>query len=162
MLGSFGAFVYAYYMWKNSQIKPAEGKPEMAHLKAAIATGAFIVLYDLVWENLGLILNWWRSNQALFYIGYCPADVLFDFFFMVSALCLFFPKREDTRWGLLFILAGSIGNEFLEKSLVDIGLMNYMTYYNVVYATALYAIAWILMYGAFYKFYNYFKKSKPM
>jgi hypothetical protein len=119
----------------------------------AIKIGAFLLIFDFIFENTGWIFGLWQTFSTV-YVGVVPIQVMGIAFFGGIAWALYLPKRFSF-WhsfpdALVFGLFGALG----EWLLIQQGLFVYKLWWTSIFAFFSYFLTWCLLH---FIRYNVFK-----
>lgn len=123
-------------------------KAKTARLEAAVATGAFISLFDFGLENVGAQLGYWVSRNSIFFVLAVPIEILVGSFVAGMAWFLLYnPFRQDIKLILPTLILWSIGGTLGEYFLKLAGLMQYGNgWQSFPHAFLTYLISFLIFY----------------
>lgn len=118
-------------------------------LKFALATGAFIAIFDFILENAGAQFGYWVSKKSLFFVLAVPIEIITGAFIAGTAWYLLY---DSLKWNrkivLLSIILWSIGGTAGEYYLNFTGFMSYGNgWLSIPHAFVTYFVAFLVFYG---------------
>ncbi len=116
-----------------------------ARIKKAIFMGAFLLLFDFVFETSGALFGLWGPRNSLFIIGAVPVEVMAITFFGGIAWSLYLPKKFDFTHSLMDILLFSFFGAFGEWLLIKNNVFQYAPPWNSLLAFISYALTWAIL-----------------
>jgi len=128
--------------WKNK-----------TRIKKALAIGLFLMIFDFVFENLGVLdtfLGQWRSFHSLFFVLAVPVEIIFITLLGGAAWALYLPRKFNIFYSLgdtlLFSTYGMVGEYILNSH----GIMQYRSGW-IPNEFIGYMITWIILHILAYK-----------
>ncbi|MBI2445409.1 hypothetical protein HYV43_03410 [Candidatus Micrarchaeota archaeon] len=120
-------------------------RPSRDTLKHALLLGAFLAVFDFIFENAGAMAGLWYSQGAPIYLWAVPYQVFFIALFAGMAFHVVLPARKD----MLYIMATSlliaaIGTG-IESILLDHGLLTYAGGWTSTHAVMAYWATFMLL-----------------
>jgi hypothetical protein len=120
-------------------------RPSRETLKQALLLGAFLAVFDFVFENAGAQAGLWYSQGAPIYLLAVPIQVYFIALLAGMAFHLVLPARKD----MLYIMATSLliaaVGTGIESILLDHGLLTYAGGWTSTHAVMAYWATFMLM-----------------
>lgn len=119
-------------------------------LQNAMKIGAFLLVFDFIFENTGWIFGLWQTWSA-FAVGVVPIEVMGIAFFGGTAWALYLPKKFSMMHSLIdsfiFGFFGALG----EWLLIQQGLFAYYHWWTSMLAFATYFGTWLLLHFIKYR-----------
>lgn len=119
-------------------------------LAKAFAIGAFLLVFDFMFENAGWLLGLWQTKSAVA-IGVVPIEVMGIAFFGGAAWALYLPRKfrldHSIADVLVFAAFGAVG----EWLLIRQGLFTYSLWWNSGFAFLAYLGTWIVLHFVRYR-----------
>jgi len=127
-----------------------ESRSAGKRLGNALKLGAFLLVFDFIFENAGWLLGLWEAKSAVA-VGVVPLEVMAIAFFGGAAWALYLPKRfslaHSLADALVFAFFGALG----EWLLIRQGLFSYDLWWTSAHAFVSYLIAWGALHFMRYK-----------
>jgi len=122
-------------------------------IKKALLIGLFLMIFDFVFENLGILdtfLGHWQSFHSLFFVLYVPIEIIFITLLGGAAWALYLPRKFNIFYSigdvLLFSTYGMVGEYILNSS----GIMYYRGGW-IPNEFIGYMVTWIILHVLAYK-----------
>lgn len=130
-----------------------EASENRGRLTSAMEVGAFLLIFDFVFENSGWLAGLWYTKSE-FHVGVVPLQVMGIAFFGGAAWALYLPRKFN-RWHsvvdcLVFATFGALG----ERLLIGQVLFVYQQWWTSYDAFVAYFLTWVILhyvrYGVFF------------
>jgi hypothetical protein len=131
-----------------------EARENRGRLSSAMKVGAFLLIFDFIFENSGWVLGLWYTTSQ-FHVGVVPLQVMGIAFFGGAAWALYLPRRFNLWHSavdcLVFATFGALG----ERLLIGQVLFVYQWWWTTYDAFAAYFLTWVILhyvrYGVFFR-----------
>jgi len=127
-----------------------EARKERERLANALKIGAFLLVFDFIFENTGWLMGLWQTKSA-FAVGVVPIEVMGIALFGGAAWALYVPKKFKL-WNsffdsIIFAFFGALG----EWLLIQQGLFVYKLWWTSLFAFIAYFLTWVILHFVRYK-----------
>jgi hypothetical protein len=131
-----------------------EARENRGRLTSAMKVGAFLLIFDFIFENSGWVLGLWYTTSQ-FHVGVVPLQVMGIAFFGGAAWAFCLPRRFNF-WHLavdclVFATFGALG----ERLLIGQVLFVYQQWWTSYDAFGAYFLTWVILhyvrYGVFFR-----------
>ncbi len=130
-----------------------EASENRGRLTSAMEVGAFLLIFDFIFENSGWLAGLWYTKSE-FHVGVVPLQVMGIAFFGGAAWALYLPRRFNLWHSivdcLVFATFGALG----ERLLIGQVLFVYQQWWTSYDAFVAYFLTWAILhyvrYGVFF------------
>ncbi len=121
-----------------------ESRERKKGLGNALKIGAFLLVFDFIFENSGWIFGLWQT-KSIIAVGVVPIEVMGIAFFGGAAWAMYLPKKFNLWHSLsdsvIFAFFGALG----ERLLIMQGLFVYKLWWTSVAAFFAYFLTWVIL-----------------
>ncbi|MCX8202638.1 MAG: hypothetical protein N3G74_02440 [Candidatus Micrarchaeota archaeon] len=114
----------------------------------AVKLGVFLLAFDFVFENAGLLLGYWNTSGSILQIGAVPIEVMGIAFCAGFTYAVLFQKRFDWQLGFFSSVWIAAAGTAIEAILVGFEVLNYAGGWTSLHAFAAYVVAFMIMHKA--------------
>ncbi|MFH0737069.1 MAG: hypothetical protein V1827_00760 [Candidatus Micrarchaeota archaeon] len=119
----------------------------------ALRIGAFLLVFDFIFENAGWLMGLWQTSSAIA-VGVVPIEVMGITLFGGAAWALYLPKKFDPMHSLadslIFASFGALG----EWLLIRQGLFLYNGWWTSALAFVSYLLTWGILHFVRYRIFK--------
>lgn len=128
-------------LWFAIQFRDAKHRKRLSN---ALKIGAFLLVFDFVFENSGWLAGLWQTHSILA-VGVVPIQVMGIAFFGGAAWASYLPKKFNFWHSLtdcvVFATFGALG----EWLLIQQGLFTYSLWWTSAFAFSAYFLTWVIL-----------------
>ncbi|MEM3770731.1 MAG: hypothetical protein QXW80_00165 [Candidatus Micrarchaeia archaeon] len=138
---AIGIWGTIYYL-----IKDKTSKSKLNELNSrAIRLGIFLLVFDFIFENLGLLLGYWYTSGSILQLGAVPIEVMGIAFCAGFTYAVLFPRKFDTKLGFFSSVWIAAAGTAIEAILVSQGVLTYIGGWTSLHAFVSYLAAFMIM-----------------
>jgi len=127
-----------------------EGRENRGRLSSALEVGAFLLIFDFIFENSGWLAGLWYTTSE-FHVGVVPLQVMGIALFGGAAWALYLPRTFNLWHSLtdciLFATFGALG----ERLLIGQVLFVYQQWWTSYDAFGAYFLTWVILHVVRYR-----------
>ncbi len=120
-------------------------RPTRDQLKKALLLGAFLAVFDLVFETAGAQAGLWYSQGGFAYLWAVPVQVFLIALLSGAAFHFVLPARKDALYMMSTALVIAAIGTGIESILLDHGLLTYASGWTSTHAIAAYWATFMLV-----------------
>lgn len=137
-----------------------EAREGRGRLTSAMEVGAFLLIFDFIFENSGWLAGLWYTKSE-FHVGVVPLQVMGIAFFGGAAWALYLPRKFDL-WhslvdSLVFATFGALG----EWLLIGQVLFVYQQWWTSYDAFVAYFLTWVILHVVRYRVFFGGERAAP-
>ncbi|MEM3369712.1 MAG: hypothetical protein QXE90_02565 [Candidatus Micrarchaeia archaeon] len=138
---AIGMWGTVYYL-----VKDKTPKSKLKELNSrAIKLGIFLLVFDFIFENLGLLLGYWYTSGSILQLGAVPIEVMGIAFCAGFTYAVLFPRKFDTKLGFFSSVWIAAAGTAIEAILVSQGVLMYTGGWTSLHAFVSYFAAFMIM-----------------
>lgn len=114
-------------------------------LPRALKLGLFLLIFDFIFENLGLILGYWYTSGSILQLGAVPVEVMGIAFCAGFTYAILFQKKFDWQLGFFSSVWIAAAGTAIEAILVSSEVLTYTSGWTSLHAFVAYWFAFMIM-----------------